>query len=143
MRRTHTTIPIALPTKFEDLCQFHWPRPIHDAADYENTAEVVDHLALLSRRTADQEDYLEALSTLMEKYDRDLLPDEGAERGRGIATLKYLMEGQKMTASDLGRVLGNRTLGAAILRGVRKISRANAKTLGEHFKVDAALFFQP
>jgi HTH-type transcriptional regulator / antitoxin HigA len=143
MRRTHTSFPSTLPTTFEDLCRLHWPRPIHDAADYTNTAEVVDRLALLSRRTEDQNDYLEALSTLLEKYDRELLSEEGAEGGQAIATLKYLMEGRRMSASDLGRILGNRTLGPAILRGARKISRANAAALGEHFKVDAALFFQP
>jgi hypothetical protein len=47
-----------------------------------------------------------------------------------------------MSASDLGRLLGTRTLGAAILRGERKISRANARVLGDYFKVKPALFFQ-
>ena len=45
-----------------------------------------------------------------------------------------------MTASDLGRVLGNRSLGAAILRGDRAISKANAIKLADYFKVSAALF---
>lgn len=94
-------------------------------------------------RTADQDDYLEALSTLLEKYDKDLLPEDGADGRKAIATLKYLMEGQNMSASDLGGLLGSRTLGPAILRGGRKISRAHAKTLGDRFKVDPALFFQP
>jgi antitoxin component HigA of HigAB toxin-antitoxin module len=118
------------------------PRPIHDAVDYKNATEMVDRLALLSKRTEDQDDYLEALSTLIEKYDKDLLPAVESDGGDVMTKLKYLMEGQNMSASDLGRLLGNRTLGAAILRGERKISRANAQVLGDHFKVNPALFFQ-
>jgi len=138
-----TRVPNTLPTTFEDLCRLHWPRPIHDAGDYENTAEMVDRLALLAKRTEDQDDYLEALSTLIEKYDKDLFVDDERGAGAAIKTLRYLMEGQKLSASDLGRLMGNRPLGAAILRGERKISRANSQVLGNHFKVNPALFFQP
>jgi HTH-type transcriptional regulator/antitoxin HigA len=107
---------------------------------YENAAKVVDRLALLPKRTKDQEDYLEAIATLIEKYDREHVPTESG--GDVIETLTFLLEGRDMSASDLGRLLGNRTLGAAILRGERKISRANAQTLAEFFKVSPALFFQ-
>ena len=128
-----------LPATFEGLCQLHWPRPIHDAVDYNNTAEMVDRLALLRRRTRDQEDYLEALSTLIEKYDRDHFPADAADP---IGTLKFLLEGHDMSASDLGRLLGSRTLGPAILRGQRRISRRSARKLADHFKVSPSLFFQ-
>jgi antitoxin component HigA of HigAB toxin-antitoxin module len=137
-----TTLMEVLPNTFEKLCRLHWPRPIHDAVDYDSATEMVDRLALLSKRTEDQDDYLEALSTLIEKYDKDLLPAVESDGGDVMTKLKYLMEGQNMSASDLGRLLGNRTLGAAILRGERKISRANAQVLGDHFKVNPALFFQ-
>jgi len=111
---------------------------LRDAVDYHNAAEVVDRLALLKRRTGDQEDYLEAISTFIEKYDKELLDEQG--RQNPIQTLRFLMEGHDMTASDLGRILGNRSLGAAILRGDRAVSKANAIKLAEHFKVSAALF---
>ena len=142
MPKNTTILPETLPTSFEELCHLHWPRPIHDNVDYENSAEMVDRLALLIKRTSDQEDYLEAISTLIEKYDKDLLLAHD-ENNRVLKILAYLMEGQNMSASDLGRALGTRTLGAAILRGERKISRANAQTLGNYFKVKPALFFQP
>jgi antitoxin component HigA of HigAB toxin-antitoxin module len=140
---THTTqLPETLPKSFAELCKIHWPRPIHDAADYHNASEVVDRLALLARRTKDQEDYLESLSILIEKYDRDKITTPEATGASALETLKYLMEGHDWVASDLGRLLGSRTLGPAILRGDRKISRANAQKLGEHFKVSPGLFFQ-
>ena len=85
MHRIRTTVPSTLPTTFEELCRLHWPRPIHDTAEYGSTAEIVDRLALLPSRTADQDDYLEALSTLLEKYDKDLLPEDGADGRQAIA----------------------------------------------------------
>ena len=45
-----------------------------------------------------------------------------------------------MSASDLGHLLGNRTLGAAILSGRRSLGKSHIKKLAEHFKVDPALF---
>jgi len=45
-----------------------------------------------------------------------------------------------MTASDLGRLLGQRQLGATILRGDRKLSKTHIRRLAEHFHVDAGLF---
>lgn len=140
MKAKTRELPAVLPQTFEELCGIHWPRPIHDAVDYENAAAIVDRLALLPKRTKDQEDYLEAISTLIEKYDADHLP--AAEIGDPVETLKFLLAGHEMTASDLGRLLGNRTLGSAILRGERKISRANARKLADYFKVNPLLFFQ-
>jgi antitoxin component HigA of HigAB toxin-antitoxin module len=45
-----------------------------------------------------------------------------------------------MTASDLGRLLGNRTLGAAILAGRRALSKTHIKKPAEHFGVEPGLF---
>jgi HTH-type transcriptional regulator / antitoxin HigA len=130
-----------LPKTFEALCKIHWPRPIHDDVEYRNASGVVDRLAVLAKPNQDQSDFLELLSTLIEKYDKDVFAST-AEPHDALETLKYLLEGHDMSASDLGRLLGNRTLGPAILRGDRKISRANAKVLAERFQVNPSLFFQ-
>lgn len=140
MRATTRGVQESLPRTFAELCALHLPRPITDDVEYENTVEVIDRLALLPRRTRGQEEYLETLSILIEKYDRDHLVERIADQP--IARLERLMANHDMSASDLGRVLGNRSLGAAILRGDRKISRANAAKLGDHFKMSPAAFFQ-
>jgi antitoxin component HigA of HigAB toxin-antitoxin module len=130
-----------LPKDYAALCTLQWPRPIRDNVDYRNLKEIVERLALLKKRTQDQEDYLDAITTFIEKFDQDLFPESG--KPDAIDVLKHLMEGREMSASDLGRVLGSRTLGPAIVRGARKISRANAPKLANHFKVSPSLFFQP
>ncbi|MGD0542621.1 MAG: hypothetical protein ABSB33_13995 [Tepidisphaeraceae bacterium] len=129
-----------LPTSFESLCALHWPRPIHDDVDYDNASEMVGQLALVKKRTTGQEEYLETLMMLVEKYDRENVPTPEAQEP--VAVLGYLLEGLKMSASDLGRILGNRTLGPAIIRGDRKISKANAIKLGKYFKLNPGIFLQ-
>jgi HTH-type transcriptional regulator/antitoxin HigA len=135
-----TALPETIPTRFGDLCLMHLPRPINDSVEYENTVEVVDRLATLGRRSRDQEQYLETLTILIERYDRDHFSETAASDP--IKRLRRLMENQDMNASDLGRVLGNRSLGAAILRGDRAISKANATKLGDYFKMSPTAFFQ-
>ncbi len=61
-------------------------------------------------------------------------------RLKPIEALRYLMAGRGMSASDLGRVLGNRELGAAILRGDRQLSKGNIVKLSKHLAVSAGLF---
>jgi HTH-type transcriptional regulator/antitoxin HigA len=54
--------------------------------------------------------------------------------------LRSLLEDHAMTAADLGRLLGNRSLGSAILRGERKLSKSHIKTLAERFKLNPGAF---
>ena len=107
------------------LNALHPLRPIRDAVDYDHAAEILDRLAVLDRRTADQEDYLETLATLVSKYDEehyavDLSPLTP------LASLQYLMEHHEMNRSKLGELLGNnRSLGGKILRGERQLSKSH------------------
>jgi antitoxin component HigA of HigAB toxin-antitoxin module len=59
-----------------------------------------------------------------------------------VEALSFLLEQNGMSASDLGRLLGNRQLGAAILRRERQLSKANIIKLRDRFKVSADLFLR-
>lgn len=128
-----------VPETFEALNARHPLRPIQDQTHLENAREMVDALALRRTRNKDQEDYLETLSTLIEKYEADVMADEASGLSP-IDMLRYLMEGHDMSASDLGRLLGNRELGAAILRGDRQLSKKHIQILSNHFAVGADVF---
>jgi len=127
-----------LPRTYAGLVAMLPPRPIHDETDYENTVEMIDRLAGFGL-SADQEDYLDALATFVESYERDRFP-MGESRIAPLEALKFLMAENGMSASDLGRLLGNRTLGAALLSGRRSLSKAHIKKLAAHFKVQPGLF---
>jgi HTH-type transcriptional regulator/antitoxin HigA len=127
-----------LPKTYEALAGLQLPRPIHDDADYDAAIEMIGRLAGHDLSPG-QEDYLEALSLFVEEYERKRWPLEESSM-TPIEALRFLLQENGMSGSDLGRLLGNRTLGSAILRGDRRLSKAHIRTLADHFKVAPGLF---
>jgi len=129
-----------LPKKYEDLVRVLPPRPIEDRVGYRNAYELVEAMAGhdLSK---DQADYLEALSVFIDIYE-ERVSDLGRKRIPPLEALKHLLKENGMNASDLGRLLGNRALGSAILRGERGLSKAHISKLSKRFKVRADLFLE-
>jgi HTH-type transcriptional regulator/antitoxin HigA len=127
-----------LPRDYAGLCRLLIPRPIHDKIDYENVVEISDAMAGHSF-TADQEDYFDLLSRLIEDYEKEQgLP---VPKGSGMDALRHLLEANDMNAADLARLLGaHRTLGGMILRGERQLTLAHVRTLAKRFNVSADLF---
>jgi HTH-type transcriptional regulator/antitoxin HigA len=127
-----------LPKAYGELVAMLPPRPIQDDVDLANASEMIDRLAGFDLN-ADQEDYLAALSTFVEAYEAERFPIDDARMGP-LDALRALLTEHGMTASDLGRLLGNRTLGAAVLAGRRSLSKSHIKKLAEHFKVEPGSF---
>ena len=138
MRTANATLPDKLPETYAELVAAFPPRPIHDDNDYENTIEVVGRLAGFELN-ADQEDYLEALSVFVEAYEQASYAGQFGELS-GIEALRFLLKENNMNASDLGRLLGSRQLGSAILRNERSLSKAHIAKLAERFRVSPAVF---
>lgn len=129
-----------LPKDYASLCRDSLlPRPIHDAAEYDNTAEVTDAMALWQDNfTRDQADYFELLCSLIEDYDAEHVKWPKV-KGRDI--LQHLLNEHELAAADLSRILGgSRNLGAMILRGDRNLTVAHIRKLATHFKVSPELF---
>lgn len=136
--KTHRKLEFrALPTDYTGLVSMLPPRPIHDRMDYDNVMELV--LAMAGHRmTADQEDYFELLSDMILKYDQEhgeQIPD-----GTPIERLLALVEMADMSASDLGRLLGNRGLGSSLMKGTRALSKTHIRKLSEHFHLSEDYF---
>ena len=128
-----------LPKDYPGLCRVFLPRPVHDAVDYANVAEVADAMALHQDDfTTDQTDYFDLLCTLMEEYDA---ANVKWPKVRGVDVLKHLLEEHALAAADLSRLLGgSRNLGAMILRGERNLTLPHVRKLAAHFKVGAEAF---
>jgi len=127
-----------MPADYAGLVRLFPPRPIHDKVDLANASEVIDAMAGHDL-TADQEDYLDVLSDLVAKYEESRSPLRRT-KSTPMVRLRYLMEQSGMSASDLGRLLGNRGLGSLILRGRRQLSKTHIRILAEHFRLDAGYF---
>jgi HTH-type transcriptional regulator / antitoxin HigA len=117
--------------------------PIKDERHLDQALGVIDRISIIDEEklTPGQADYLYALSDLVWLYEQkhrriDLSHLDAVE------ALKYLLEQRGMSASDLGRLLGNRSLGSAILRRQRGLSKDHIRRLAEHFGVTPALFLR-
>jgi len=128
-----------LPKDYAGLCRVFLPRPIRDAVDYANVAEVADALALWQDDFApDQRDYFDLLCSLMEDYDAEHVK---WPKLKGREMLQHLLDESGLSAADLSRLLGgSRNLGAMILRGDRNLTLAHVRKLAAHFKVSPELF---
>jgi antitoxin component HigA of HigAB toxin-antitoxin module len=86
---------------------------------------------------ADQEDYFEAVTTFVEKYEaeRHAIGDPNLSVPD---LLRTLLKEHGMSESDLGRLLGDRGLGHRILTGERELSKTHIRILADHFALNPA-----
>jgi HTH-type transcriptional regulator/antitoxin HigA len=128
-----------IATSYPDLFQALPLRPIHNATGYKKAMKVLEQLALQDDMNEDQSDYFTVLSGLVEKYERDRWP-LASEKVSVPEILKSFMEDHGMSGSDLGRLLGERTIGHKVLSGKRKLTIDQVRILANHFRVSAELF---
>lgn len=135
---THGLVFKKLPKTYEGLAGIILPRPIHDEEDYAAMVEMTDSMAGHDL-CPDQEEYLDVIAEFISDYEKKshVIDDSDVSP---LEILKYLLDEHKMSGSGLGRLLGSRTLGPAILNGDRQLSKAHIRILSDFFKVDAGLF---
>lgn len=125
-----------IPKTYEELVALFMPRRLHDAVDYRNALGVLDAMAGFEMN-ADQEDYFDAIATFVEKYEAEHHPINA--RGMSpVQLIRSLMDERGMNESDLGRLLGDRSLGHRILKGERELSKVHIRTLAAHFGLNPA-----
>lgn len=127
-----------MPRTFVGLCGLLPLRPIHSESEHRIAIDILDALVGhdLNR---DQLDYVEALTTLVSAYEDEHHAID-TSRLEPLEMLKFLLEQNDMNASDLGELLGNRSVGSKVLRGERELSKAHLRILADRFKVNAGLF---
>jgi HTH-type transcriptional regulator/antitoxin HigA len=114
------------------------PRPLHDEVDYQNALGMLDSMAGF-KLNADQEDYFDAIATFVEKYEA-VNHSIAGPRMTPLQMIRSLLEEHKMSESDLGRLLGDRSLGHRILDGQRELSKSHIRILAKHFSLDPGAF---
>src|SRR6266571_6527541 len=141
-RRHQNTTPVRyedIPKTYDRLLAMHPLRPIHNDVELEHATEIIDILAGHNLH-ADQADYLDVLSTLVEAYENTHYPlDDPAICG--LDALRALLDDHGMSATDLARLLGvHRSMGSKLLKGKRALTSRHLQMLSERFKVSADLF---
>jgi HTH-type transcriptional regulator / antitoxin HigA len=140
-RRQNTTLMRYedIPKTYDQLLAMHPLRPIHNDVELEHATAMIDILAGHALN-ADQADYLDVLSTLVEAYENThySLNDPTI---CGLDALQALLDEHGMSAADLARLLGvHRSMGSKLLKGERALTARHLQMLSERFKVSTDLF---
>src|SRR5438477_8785618 len=133
--------PRPVGRKYMELIRRFPLRAIRSEAEYDQAAAMIDKLAVVDEGTltADEQDYLDALTLLISSYDdqHHRVDTSGLSPGQLI---KFLMEQHGLSPADLEPVLGNKSAVSFILNGKRAPSRAQCFRLGDRFRVDPGAF---
>lgn len=121
-------------------------RSLRNQADLRAAYRVLRPLEIIDedKLTPGQAEYLHALTDLVWAYEQthhpvSLLSGDDAD---GVDVLADLLAERDMTPSDLGRLLGNRSLGNAILSRQRQLSKAHIVCLAAHFGISTDLLLR-
>lgn len=127
-----------LPETYAELVALHMPRPIHDKMGLEMATEMVDRLVGF-RLNAEQEDYLDLLSQLIEKFEKETVPRPA--KLKGVAALRFLLGEEESRALELAKILGTSVATAyKILQGKRRLTADHSRALSKRFHVSTDLF---
>ncbi len=141
--KARTKASVVLTDGYFDLIREFPLVPIRNDRHLREAHAVIDKLSIIPEQklTEGQGAYLEVIAGLTSDYESKAF-DELTKDVSGLDLLKHLMEEHQMTGSDLGRIIGQRELGAKVLSGERLISRAHARNLGNHFGVPFEIFLR-
>lgn len=138
--RQTNVIARPLPTSFLGLQKgILVLRPIRARGDYNKALAIASDLASREHLTREQADYLEVLANNIAAYENKRYK---GRKGSPREILEYLCAENQMSGSDLGRILGMRTLGPKILSGERGLSKRHIRILADYFSVSPALFIE-
>jgi HTH-type transcriptional regulator / antitoxin HigA len=117
--------------------------PLRNEKEYDAAVAFLGALAIRGEKTLDQGErsYLSALAQFVEDYEerhhRIAVEDLGV-----LDVLKFLMRENRMKSSDLGKLLGSRSVASQILNGRRELSKTHILILADRFKVEPGLFME-
>ena len=115
------------------------PVVIHSAAECKRASTEIDRLLRKGSNnlSPEEERLLDLLSTLVERYEdeTEIFPPSPPHR-----TLQFLMEQNDLRQVDLIKFFGTSGRVSEVVNGKRAISKAQAKALGDFFKVSPELF---
>jgi HTH-type transcriptional regulator/antitoxin HigA len=123
---------------FIALVRVFAPRPIRNKRQLRAAYGEIDRLMRLPKLSADERDYLELLSMVVEQYEASELPPVDVSQGE---MLDHLLEAKRVTQAQVARATGvSATLLSSVRAGRRELSKDNVRKLSEFFNVSPAVW---
>lgn len=119
------------------------PAPLRNKAEHHAALDELMRLARLidsGKASKSQIDSAHVLKLLVLDYEHARFGNPGEFTDTPIERLRYILDEHSMSASDLGRLLGDRPLGCRILSGQRELSKMQIRKLADFFKLEPGYF---
>jgi HTH-type transcriptional regulator / antitoxin HigA len=113
------------------------PRVIHNEEELELYTDALFQLTALDDPTSHQEEAIELLTLLIERYEREHYSLPAAEP---VAVLRYLIDKQGLTQRALIPEFGSESAVSMFMTGARNLTLDQVRRLSDRFKVPADIF---
>ena len=113
-------------------------RPLRSDEELDRAIAMIDRLLARGGLTGDEEDYLDVLSDLVEKFEDQRYP---IERVSGLDALRHLVESTGKTQTTVAAEAGlpESTL-SEVLLGRRRLNTRHISLLARYFRIDPGVF---
>jgi HTH-type transcriptional regulator/antitoxin HigA len=112
------------------------PRAIETQEEYDRLLAVAERLTFAKNLTPEERALYKLLVTLIEVYETENYPIESEPH----EILQHVMESSGTRQADLVGIIGSSGVVSEVVNGKRAISKAQAKALGDYFKISPSLF---
>ncbi|MEG3956975.1 transcriptional regulator [Microcoleus sp. MON1_C1] len=113
------------------------PRAIETEEEYDRLLAVAERLTFAKNLTPEERALYKLLVTLIEVYETENYPIDKSEPHE---ILQHIMESSGTRQADLVGIIGSSGVVSEVVNGKRAISKAQAKALGDYFKISPSLF---
>jgi HTH-type transcriptional regulator/antitoxin HigA len=114
------------------------PRLIHSDEELAKYTEELFKLTAKSRLTQAEEEAIELLTLLIERYETERYPIPDANP---VDVLRFLLEQNGLSQRDIAAELGSESTVSLVLSGKRRLNRDHIARLSQRFHVSPAVFF--
>jgi HTH-type transcriptional regulator / antitoxin HigA len=126
------------PKIYGDLLSQYQPKIITTEEENSRALAVVESLSHKSNLSPEEDQLLELLITLIEKFESENYPLNNLSTP--LSRLTFLMEENNLRQADVVEIFGSKGIASEVLKGKRQISKSHALKLGEFFNLNPALF---
>jgi HTH-type transcriptional regulator/antitoxin HigA len=126
---------LANPT---EMIQRGAPRLIHNDEELAEYTQALFDLTAKSDPTPDEEEAIELMTLLIERYEQERFPVPQAEPAD---VMRYLLERNGLSQRDIAPELGSESTVSLVLSGKRQLNRDHIARLSRRFHVSPAVFF--
>jgi HTH-type transcriptional regulator / antitoxin HigA len=114
------------------------PTVITSEKQYDEYASALHKLVMKDDQTHEESQFIELLTTLIEKYDEE---HNAIENAKPIEVLITLMKANNLRQKDLIPFIGTESAVSMIISGKRKLNVGQIEKLSKRFSVSPSVFF--